>query len=99
MIHPLTVEPEAQADLDNAYQWYEQQRRGLGARFLDAVEETFDRIRQSPTRFAVVHNDARQALVKKFPYVVCYLFRNGHVAVIAVFHGHRDPGGWQSRVP
>ncbi|MCO6454381.1 MAG: hypothetical protein J5I93_03615 [Pirellulaceae bacterium] len=42
--------------------------------------------------------NVRQTLVKRFPYVVCYVFEEDRVDVIAVFHGHRDPTVWTSRV-
>jgi plasmid stabilization system protein ParE len=44
-----------------------------------------------------VYRQVRQTLVKRFPYVVCYVFEEGLVDVVAVLHGHRDPTDWQSR--
>jgi hypothetical protein len=38
MKKPVIVRSEAEADLSEAYQWYEQQVRGLGAEFLLCVE-------------------------------------------------------------
>ncbi len=39
MTYPLTIQPEAEADLAAAFCWYEEQRSGLGLEFLDCVEE------------------------------------------------------------
>ena len=40
----LLVEPEAELDIAEAYDWYEHHQVGLGERFLSAVRESLDRI-------------------------------------------------------
>lgn len=44
----MIIRPEAEADLADAQDWYEQQRQGLGAEFLLCVEEVFARIDRTP---------------------------------------------------
>jgi plasmid stabilization system protein ParE len=97
MNYPLVITPEAEADMQQASQWYESQRVGLGADFLDRVEKVLDRITFSPEIHAVAYRNVRQTLVRKFPYVVCYILEQDRVDVIAVFHVRRDPSSWQSR--
>jgi plasmid stabilization system protein ParE len=41
---PLLLEPEAIRELDEAVTWYEEQRSGLGQRFLDAVGVTLEQV-------------------------------------------------------
>ena len=98
MSYSISIEPEAEADLADAFSWYEKQQRGLGGVFLHCVRDVFDRIRTTPELHAIAYNGVRQTLVKRFPFVVCYLFEGDCVDVIAVFHGQRDPKDWQSRV-
>ena len=98
MTYRVVIQPEAEADLDEAYRWYENQRSGLGGEFIECVEAVFERICETPELHAVVHKAVRQALVKRFPYVVCYVFEGDRVDVVAVFHGHRDPTAWKSHV-
>ena len=98
MTYRLILQPEAEADLDEAYHWYQKQGRGLGAQFIGCVEAVFERICQRPEVHAVVYRNVRQTLVKRFPYVVCYVFEEDKVDVVAVFHGHREPTAWKSRV-
>ena len=97
MNYRLVIQPEAEADLDEAYRWYEKQRSGLGAEFIQRVEAVFERICETPELHAVVYKTVRQTLVKRFPYVVCYVFESACVDVVAVFHGHRDPTAWKLR--
>ena len=40
----------------------------------------------------------RQAIVRRFPYVVLFVEYPDYVEVLAVFHTWRDPKQWQGRV-
>ena len=98
MTYRLVIQPEAEADLDEAYRCYENQRSSLGGEFIECVEAVFERIRETPELHAVVFRNVRQTLVKRFPYVVCYVFEENQVDLVAVFHGHRDPTAWRVRI-
>jgi hypothetical protein len=58
----LEFHPEAIAELEAAALHYEATRPGLGARFTDAVEETVQRIVDSPQTWRVVDDDVRRCL-------------------------------------
>ncbi len=94
---PVRLLPEARVEFDEATDWYEQRRSGLGAIFLARVREVFDRVAADPDRHPVVYLNVRRALVPRFPYVVLFREETGEVIVISVFHTSRDPSIWQSR--
>lgn len=93
----MIILPDAQADLRNARDWYERQRVGLGAAFLLAVEDTFERINRTPEIHPIVYQNVRRALTRQFPYAVYYLTEVNAIEVLGVFHASRDPRDWQSR--
>jgi plasmid stabilization system protein ParE len=97
VILPLIVNPEAEADLADARQWYETERSGLGDELIDAVSNVFARVQRAPRLYAKVFQELRLALVRRFPYVVVYRIDDDQITVVAVYHTHRDPRGWQSR--
>jgi hypothetical protein len=72
MSNPVKLRREAKIDLDHAYRYYESEHRGLGGEFLDAVENRFSSIAASPESFAVVYQDIREALLKRFPFAVYF---------------------------
>jgi plasmid stabilization system protein ParE len=94
---PLVVNPEAEADLADARQWYEERRPGLGTEFLLCVEEVFERLARTPRLYGTVFQDLRLAIVRRFPYAVIYRADEDQVTVVAVYHTHRNPRGWQGR--
>ncbi len=94
---PVILLPEARAEFDEAYDWYEGRRAGLGEAFADQVQRVLDRIAAMPRLHAAVLGEVRKAVVARFPYCVFYREEASCVRVLAVFHSSRDPRTWQSR--
>jgi hypothetical protein len=51
MARRLVVQPQADLDIQAAAVWYEDQRCGLGVRFLDELDLVFQRIETNPRQF------------------------------------------------
>lgn len=99
MNKPLIIRPEAEADLDEAYQWYEEQAPGLGADFLLCVDAIMASIERNPQLYPVLHKDiVRRALLRRFPYGVFFAEGKRNISVIGVLHAKRSPKVWQDRV-
>lgn len=98
MSYEFIVLKSAECDLDDAYNWYERQRIGLGDEFLASVDAAYERIFENPLQFAEVHRDVRQCLLRRFPYTVNFMFDTTRIVVLAVFHCSRDPSIWQRRI-
>lgn len=97
MTYALLLRPEAEAEVEEAYRWYERQREGLGADFLLCVEEALENIRRAPKTYPIVHKQIHRLLIRRFPFGVFYLAEGQVIVVLAVFHAHRAPRQWQSR--
>ena len=93
----LVVRLAAATDLEEAFLWYEGQRRSLGREFLDAVEQVFQAVLEAPRRYRVVYRDTRRAHVRRFPYGVFYRIIGDDVVVVGCFHGRRNPRRWEGR--
>ena len=94
---PVILRRMAQAEFDEAADWYEQRRAGRGAAFTAAVRQVLSRIAAAPDGHPEIYADIREAMVPGYPYAVYYRFDARQVTVLAVFHTSRDPTGWQSR--
>ena len=90
--------PEAQADLLQMRDWYEQQQSGLGEAFSVAIDEAINRLAAMPEMYPMVFRDVRRVKLRKFPYLIYYRVLLDRIEVIAVLHGSRDPKLWQERV-
>ena len=58
---PVVLRAEAQDDFDEAFDWYEAQRLGLGTDFAAEIQEVFDHISANPLVHGVVFQDVRKA--------------------------------------
>jgi plasmid stabilization system protein ParE len=97
MNYALVFRPEVREEINEAYNWYESQKIGLGDEFLDCVDEILNRISQMPESYAVVYKDIRRVIVRRFPYAVYYRVVSSRVIVTAIFHSKKDPKSWQIR--
>jgi plasmid stabilization system protein ParE len=93
----LVVRDAAEADILEAARWYEQRSPGLGTEFLRAVDVALAEIARMPGRYPAVHGQARRALLRRFPYAVCFVATPHLVSVLACMHARRDPRRWQER--
>jgi plasmid stabilization system protein ParE len=98
MTYRLIIRPEAETELAEAFDWYEQHLPGLGAEFLMAVDTAVASILGNPLQHPGIYRNVRRALAKRFPYQVLFIVEENIIVVIAVFHGARDPKRWQDRL-
>lgn len=87
----LVVRPEAEADVLEAFRWYNEQLPGLGQEFLEELDRVIGSIHQNPRVHGKVHRDLRRALMRRFPYGVFYSVSPDRIVVVAILHAARDP--------
>ena len=97
---PVTIHPEAEAELEEASDFYETRRAGLGAEFEAEVQQAIDRVEQMPSRFPLHGNTGfRKCFVSRFPYTVFFMETDTTIWVAAVAHQRRQPDYWNRRTP
>jgi len=97
MSRRLIVRPEAEAEIADAFDWYEDRVPGLGSDFLLCLDAVFSSIARTPQQHPRVHNIIRRALTRRFPYEVFFVEDNKRVVVLSVFHARRNPVKWQAQ--
>jgi plasmid stabilization system protein ParE len=89
--------PAAELDLQDASDWYESRREGLGAEFLAAVRHRIHRVLENPQRWRAFRG-TRRVMVGRFPYAVVYReISHEEIEVVAVAHFKRRPKYWSRR--
>lgn len=97
MKQKVIIRPEAESDLQEAYAWYENQSKGLGADFILCVDAALSLIQRSPELYAQIHKNIRRVLTRRFPYGIFYIAEVDKIIVLAVLHVKRNPKHWQKR--
>jgi len=94
---PLLIRSEAESDIEDAYKWYETQRKGLGENFLLCIEEALSRLSRNPALYSIVYKDVRRILIHRFPFGVFFIEGENNISVLAVLHARRNPKAWKGR--
>jgi plasmid stabilization system protein ParE len=100
----LRILADAEAEIDSAILFLNEQSPGLGNRYLDEVSQTLEAIVVQPLRFAKLETlpsdePYRRALLKTFPYAVVFEVIEHDIHVVAVVHTSREPNYWLARLP
>ena len=93
----VIIRPTAEADIEEARQWYEQQRPGLGNEFLDEISRAIRILEEQPERRPIYYLGFRRLLIRRFPYKVFYRVEGARVIVFRVMHAKRDHQRWLMR--
>jgi plasmid stabilization system protein ParE len=93
----LILEPEAEAEIAEAADWYNQQKSGLGVDFVLAVATTLAAILRNPFQYQIVWKEYRRAGIARFPYGLIYRLTDRDLIVMSCFHGRRNPRVWRNR--
>jgi toxin ParE1/3/4 len=93
----VVLRPEAEADIEDARNWYEAQQAGLGDEFIEEVDAVLRRVGRAPRQFPKIHRELRRALVRRFPFAVYFLREGRRSVVVGVLHQRRNPAEWQRR--
>ncbi len=89
--------PEAERELCEAVEYYEDIESGLGYALSIEVYSAIQRAVAYPRAWPILDGEIRRALVRRFPYGVLYLEEEGTLLIVAVMNLHREPGYWKDR--
>ena len=89
--------PEAARELTSSIEYYEEKSEGLGADFLDEIEEAIAQALTHPKSGSLLTDQDRRILLDRFPYEIIYMVNDDVILINAVKHLRRKPGYWKSR--
>lgn len=90
---------QAEAELEEAFDYYQLQRPGLGLELLDEFRRGVDRIVEFPNAWQALDDLYRRYRLRRFPYGIVYRIgsTDSDLMVVAFAHLRRRPGSWRGR--
>jgi hypothetical protein len=88
----------AEAELNEAVRYYNEQCAGLGFEFAAEVKAAIGRIAAFPDVWPRFSPRSRRCLVDRFPYGILYHQCADGILVLAIMHLNREPGLWGERL-
>jgi plasmid stabilization system protein ParE len=93
----LVIHEAAEAEINEAADFYDIRSPGLGNEFIDEIQRAIGRISQFPEAAPLVRGRVRKRPIAKFPYSLIYSVRPDEIRVLAVAHRKRRPFYWRGR--
>jgi toxin ParE1/3/4 len=87
----------AELELNEATDYYELERPGLGATFLNEVERCVRSITEHPEAGSIIGGEVRRRLLHRFPYGLLYTIKADSIRVLALMNLKRRPSYWVGR--
>lgn len=97
MILPVKFLELAQSELDDIFEAYEYQEKGLGKRFIAEVGHTLKMIKLYPDVWRQNSSQTQKCMIKGFPYGVIYHVIDKKIIVIAIVNLRKKPIHWVSK--
>lgn len=95
MTWQVAFEAPAQAEIAEAFAWYERQSYGLGGDFLRMLAVAEEQLARNPQAFPPTRGRFRRILIRRFPYALHFeLLSDRRVSILACLHHRRDPAKW-----
>ena len=88
----------AEVELQEAIDYYNEQRSRLGFEFSDEVKDVVARIVNYPLAWTPLSKRTRRAQVHRFPYSIIYEARVDMIVIVAIQHHRRKPLNWRTRL-
>ncbi len=85
MTYEVRLQPEAIQAAARIYQYYEKERKGLGERFLKALNTCYGDLQKNPN-FQIRKSRYRYIMLHRFPYRVIYVVEGSTVHVYTIRH-------------
>lgn len=83
--------PPADAELEEAVTYYNDQHSGLGDQFYLAFLAATDDIVKAPTAWRKIGKHTRRINVRRFPYLILYVIDDSDILITCIAHQHRNP--------
>ena len=95
MTWQVAFEAAAQAEIAEAFDWYEEKSYGLGGDFLRVIAAAEEQLARNPEAFPPTRQRFRRILLRRFPYALHFeLLDDQTVSVLACLHHRRSPAHW-----
>lgn len=87
----------AEIELNDASIFFENEREGLGLRFLSATQAAVTHIQVHPQASPIIIKDIRRKVLRKFPYSIIYSIKPDRIRILAIASQKRRPFYWRGR--
>jgi plasmid stabilization system protein ParE len=90
MSYHLVIQAEAILDIQEAFEWYEKQKMGLGYELIKEIEICYEKLSESPEYYTYLNERYRRIKTHRFPYILVYEIEENNVIINSIHHAKRE---------
>src|SRR5204863_2893410 len=100
MTYRIIIEGEAEKELNEARNWYNARKPGLGQRLAREIQQLLRLVAKNPERYRQASRLTRVVRLWGWEYLIYFTLRKDPplLIVVAIFHAKRDPAELQRRL-
>ena len=89
----LIILIKARKEFITAFNWYEEQKDGLGDKFSLEIEQSLNLIRKNPNHYPSKTDHLKEFVVKKYPFIITYKMKRSakEIIIASIFYTKRNP--------
>ncbi len=91
MNYSLKIQTEALLEIQEAFEWYEEQKAGLGFLLIEEIENCYERLTEQPSYYGFLNSRFRRIKLSRFPYMLIFEIEENTVIINSIFHVKRKP--------
>lgn len=91
MAYSLFIQTEAIIEIREAFEWYEEQREGLGFELIEEIEASYQILNNHPERYSYINQQYRRIRTNRFPYIIIFEIEDNNIIVNSVRHIKGEP--------
>ncbi len=91
MAYNISIKAGAEIDINDALEWYEEQKIGLASELYAEIDKAISIITETPALFQVRYKNIRIVFTERFPYGIHYTIEGDRVFVHAVMKMQKKP--------
>lgn len=91
MAYNISLQIEVILEIREAFEWYEDQKDGLGYELLDEIESCYENLTANPLRHSFINQNYRRIKTNRFPYILIYEVEGDDIIINSVRHIKRKP--------
>lgn len=93
----LSIHEIAEAEINDAADFYDRVSPGLGTVFINEIQRAIQDIDMFPEAASLLRGRIRKRTLLKFPYSLIYSVRPAEIRILAAAHQKRRPFYWHGR--
>lgn len=90
--------PPSDKELDDAFEYYNDQEISLGNSFYNEFMRAVDLIQAFPITWKKVGRHTHKINIKRFPYLLLYVIDGNNILITCMAHQHRSPTYYIERI-